>query len=275
MSNLQPDYLTLAQPAFANGQRVWVIQTTVGGTTADAAHPYGGNNVGLHVKDEPTSVHHNRTRLLNTLNTQAGINRISWLNQVHGANVVQINATLSTTAPDADAQFTALPKTALAIMTADCVPIVLTNADGSQIGAIHAGWQGLAKNVIASTVHAMTQAQSDADTSQWQAWLGACIAAKQYEVDSRVRDALAVTLKQSGQPSDQIDAYLRPNPQKAGHYFADLAQIARAQLVACGIAQVASRGLDSFGDTRFYSYRRQTQQGLTATGRMATLIAIA
>ncbi|WP_253858544.1 peptidoglycan editing factor PgeF [Faucicola atlantae] len=270
MSNLQPDYLTLAQPAFANGQRVWVIQTIVGGTTADAAHPYGGNNVGLHVKDEPTSVHHNRTRLLNTLNTQAGINRISWLNQVHGANVVQINATLSTTAPDADAQFTALPKTALAIMTADCVPIVLTNADGRQIGAIHAGWQGLAKHVIASTVHAMTQAQSDADTSQWQAWIGACIAAKHYEVDHRVRDALTATV----QPSDSIDNYLRPNPHKHGHYWADLARLAHAQLAACGITQVNISGLDSFGDTRFYSYRRQTQQGLAATGRMATLIAI-
>lgn len=270
----QPDYFTLADQTLPNGRRVWVIQTSTGDTPADAAHPYGGNNLGLHVGDSPTTVHHNRARLLAQLNAQAGVTRISWLNQIHGADVVQVTATLPHL-PNADAQFTAMPHTALAIMTADCVPIVLVNANGSQIGAIHAGWQGLAKGVIGNTVQAMTQTQADSDTSQWQAWLGACIAAKQYEVDSRVRDALAVTLKQSGQPSDQIDAYLRPNPQKAGHYFADLAQIARAQLVACGIAQVASRGLDSFGDTRFYSYRRQTQQGLTATGRMATLIAIA
>lgn len=245
---------------------------------------YGQFNLGLHVGDDSMQVHQNRAHLLQSLQQyHPTLKTVHWLNQIHGNDVYQVTDKIGTAAISADAHITRLPNVALAIMTADCVPVMIaTDArdDNKLIAAIHAGWQGLSKDIIAKTVQKMVHqfdfAAGDNATAEiqkvtrgWHAWIGASIAQSSYEVDSRVKDAVLSVLNVSEAVANQL---FQPNADKVGHYFADLPAIAELQLKACGIHQVHKSGLDSHGDARFYSYRRQTQHQLPATGRMATLI---
>lgn len=245
---------------------------------------YGQFNLGLHVGDDSMQVHQNRAHLLQSLQQyHPTLNSIHWLNQIHGNDIYQVTDKISAAAISADAHITRLPNVALAIMTADCVPVMIaTDArdDNKLIAAIHAGWQGLSKNIIAKTVQKMVHqfdfaagdnatAEMQKVTRGWHAWVGASIAQSSYEVDSRVKDAVLPVLNVSDAVATQL---FQPNADKVGHYFADLPAIAESQLKACGIHQVHKSGLDSHSDARFYSYRRQTQHQLPATGRMATLI---
>lgn len=245
---------------------------------------YGQFNLGLHVGDDSVQVHQNRAHLLQSLQQHhPALNSIHWLNQIHGNDVYQVTDKIGTAAISADAHITRLPNVALAIMTADCVPIMIaTDAadDNKLIAAIHAGWQGLSKDIIAKTVQKMVHqfdfaagdnapAEMQKVTRGWHAWVGASIAQSSYEVDNRVKDAVLSALN----VSEAVDTQLfQPNSDKVGHYFADLPAIAELQLKACGIHQVHKSSLDSHSDARFYSYRRQIQHQLPATGRMATLI---
>ena len=245
---------------------------------------YGQFNLGLHVGDDSMQVHQNRAHLLQSLQQyHPALNSIHWLNQIHGNDIYQVTDKISAAAICADAHITRLPDVALAIMTADCVPVMIgtdVTDDNKLIAAIHAGWQGLSKNIIAKTVQKMVHqfdfaardnatAEMQKVTRGWYAWIGASIAQSSYEVDSRVKDAVLSVLNVSEAVATQL---FQPNADKVSHYFADLPAIAELQLKACGIHQVHKSGLDSHSDTRFYSYRRQTQHQLPATGRMATLI---
>ena len=245
---------------------------------------YGQFNLGLHVGDDSMQVHQNRAQLLQSLQQYHPVlNSIHWLNQIHGNDVYQVTDKIGTAAISADAHITRLPNVALAIMTADCVPVMIaTDAadDNKLIAAIHAGWQGLSKDIIAKTVQKMVHqfdfaardnapAEMQNVTRGWHAWIGASIAQSSYEVDSLVKDAVLSVLNVSEAVATQL---FQPNADKVGHYFADLPAIAELQLKACGIHQVYKSGFDSHSDARFYSYRRQTQHQLPATGRMATLI---
>lgn len=259
---------------------VSVIQT-ITDVPVTSDNPYGGFNLGTHVGDDTERVYQHRAKLLTEIQQmQPNIQRICWLNQVHGNSVYHVTEQLNSEPVSADAHLTTLDNTALAIMTADCVPIMVTSADGAIIGAIHAGWQGLAKGVIGNTIQKMAHqismenqnlptAELTALTQNWQAWVGACIAQNSYEVDNRVRDNVLASLNVDKVTAEQL---FRPNPAKVGHYFADLAKVAELQLNACGITKVYQSGLNSYGDARLYSYRQQTQQQLPNTGRMATLI---
>ncbi|BFL69896.1 peptidoglycan editing factor PgeF [Moraxella osloensis] len=258
------------------------INDSVGQSSLNAV--YGQFNLGLHVGDDSMQVHQHRAHLLQSLQQyHPTLKTVHWLNQIHGNDIYQVTDKIGTAAISADAHITRLPNVALAIMTADCVPVMIaTDArdDNKLIAAIHAGWQGLNKNIIAKTIQKMVHqfdfaardnapAEMQNVTRGWHAWIGASIAQSSYEVDSRVKDAVLSVLNVSEAVATQL---FQPNADKVGHYFADLPAIAELQLKACGIHQVHKSGLDSHSDARFYSYRRQTQHQLPATGRMATLI---
>lgn len=246
---------------------------------------YGDFNLGLHVQDKPQNVHHNRMNLLTIIQAEyPHIQQIHWLNQVHGNRVVDIdNLNITTEMIAADAHVTTNKTLALAIMTADCVPIMVSDETGEIIAGIHAGWQGLAKGVIANTINTMRQ-KSDhkpINFANWQAWVGACINREHYEVDEKVKtQVLAQLEKQLLAKNKQLlserqkQQFFTAQPNKIGHYLADLSAIAQFQLILCGLnnENIHLSGLDSYADTRFYSYRQQTEQGLPFTGRMATLI---
>lgn len=250
----------------------FTVLQTISHTAMTAQNLYGDFNLGLHVLDEPINVHQNRMALLNSLKTAyPQLNSIHWLNQVHGNEIYDNQGKLLATPINADAQITTQKNTALAIMTADCVPVMIADGDGRVVGAVHAGWQGLAKDIIRLTVKKMQQ-QSD-NVANFSAWVGACIAQCNYEVDEKVKTAVLATLDLTVQNDESLINRLFIRTMD-GHYLANLAKIAELQLNACGIHQVYQSQLDSYADDRLYSYRLQSQKKYVATGRMATLIFI-
>lgn len=154
----------------------------------------------------------------------------------------------------ADAAFTRQPGRVCAILTADCLPIVLAADSGDLVAAAHAGWRGLAGGVIEATVRALGVAPE-----RLLAWLGPAIGPRHFEVGAEVREALL-----QGDSGAQ-DAFL-PNPR--GRFMADLAALARRRLASLGVGRIYGAGHCTFADgERYFSHRRDG-----VTGRQATLI---
>ena len=220
-----------------------------------SASPYddgngdGGLNLGRHVSDAPADVARNRRRL-NRLLPSAPV----WLSQVHGNAVV--NAAQVTNVPEADASISTQRGVVCAIMTADCLPVLLCDAEGKVVGAAHAGWRGLAGGVLENAVAAMRQAGA----GQITAWLGPAIGPQAFEVGAEVREAFVQN------QAEAADAFVAGDIE--GKYFADIYRLARLRLQTLNIDRVHGGGFCTVTDRqRFYSYRRDQ-----VTGRMATLI---
>ena len=211
--------------------------------------PYGYFNLGDHVGDDPIAVAENRRRLKRA----AGLpGEPSWLSQVHGIGVADLD---SRTPPGpADAAIARGSAKVCAILTADCLPIVLASDTNDAVAAAHAGWRGLAAGVIEATVDAM-----GAPPGGLLAWLGPAIGPKHFEVGKEVREAFLV-----GDPG--AGAAFEPSPN--GRFMADLGMLARRRLQRLGVSRIYGGGECTFTlADRYYSHRRD---GIT--GRQATLI---
>lgn len=207
-------------------------------------------NLAEHVGDDASAVAENRKRLRRHLPSEP-----VWLSQVHGIAVA--NADRVATGASADAAVARAPGTVCAVMTADCLPVMLCDSAASVVGAAHAGWRGLAAGVIEATVQAMACPASDL-----LAYLGPAIGPDSFEVGDEVRDAFVTWQASAAQ------AFVA---KSGGKWFADLYELARLRLAALGVTQVFGGGFDTYADTqRFFSYRRSTQ-----TGRLASLIWLA
>ncbi|MBD8524175.1 peptidoglycan editing factor PgeF [Pseudomarimonas arenosa] len=235
----------------------WQVPGIRAGTTlrcglGQSLPPFDRLNLGLNCGDQAQDVVANRRALQLALGLPS---EPRWLRQVHGTGVTRIDRVSGSVVPiTADAAVTALPGQVLAILSADCMPVLLAADDGREVAAAHAGWRGLAAGVIAGTVAAM---QTPAE--RLQAWLGPAAGPQAYEVDEPVRSAFL------GQ-DPQADLGFRPG--RAGHYWLDLYAIARAQLARLGIQQVSGGQHCTISEPqRFFSYRRDTR-----CGRMASLI---
>jgi YfiH family protein len=170
---------------------------------------------------------------------------------VHGTTVA---TEPGTDEPEADAAVTRTPGTVLAILTADCLPVVFASDDGNEVAAAHAGWRGLAAGVLEATVASMQSAPE-----RVLAWLGPCAGPRAYEVGQEVFDAFFARDPRAA------DAFVATRP---GHGHVDLYALARQRLLAAGLARVHGGGLCTISDPqRFYSHRRDQR-----TGRMATLV---
>jgi YfiH family protein len=213
--------------------------------------PFARLNLGLRSGDALGAVLANRSALQQALGLPAPPR---WLRQVHGTNVAELGPLPSDDEPQADAAVSHLPGTVLSILTADCLPVLFCADDGSEIGAAHAGWRGLAHGVLETTL-----TQLHAPCERVLAWLGPCIGAASYEVGEEVRaafvdhDPAAASCFESTRP---------------GHWRCDLAALARQRLQAAGIRRVHGGGFDTFTDPRLYSYRREGAR----SGRFASLI---
>mgnify|MGYP000020478889 FL=1 len=220
-----------------------LMTTRTGGVSVG---PFANFNLAAHVYDEPSAVIENRRRLRETLPAEP-----TWLNQIHGTQVIQ--ADKADSAPDADASFTRMPHTVCAVLTADCLPVLLCASGGSVIAAAHAGWRGLAAGVLEATLAAM-QVPPD----ETIVWLGAAIGPDVFEVGAEVRETFIARHPSAG-------TAFKPHQQK---WLADIYTLARIRLNACGVRAIYGGGLCTYTDAaRFYSYRRDG-----VTGRMATLI---
>ena len=205
---------------------------------------YGAFNLALHVGDDPASVLANRAALLDLIDA----NQISWVNQVHGTAIHKLRKTIGDPqVPDADAQLTSIKGSALAIMSADCLPIVLTDRAGTQIAVIHAGWRGLLAGIIEKTTLLMSEPGFG--------FIGAAVQQPSFEVGGEVRKAFV-----------QADVSMGRHFVAHGDKFlADLPAIALDKLRALEIS-AAHDPKCSFVSPECYSYRRSV-----VTGRMAVL----
>lgn len=258
----QPDqplqWLRPEWPAIAGVQGLSTTRT--GGLSAT---PYASLNLGAHVGDDAAAVQANRQRL----RASAGMPAAPvWLTQVHGIVVADLDAAvdaLESKGLTADAAVTGRPGRVCAVLTADCLPVLLASDDGAVVAAVHAGWRGLAGGVIESALAVMrTKAAAHATI---HAWLGPAISSAQFEVGEDVRAAFL---------SQDAGAGIAFIPNARGRWQCDLYQLARRRLQARGVTSISGGGHCTYADEgRFYSHRRDVQhRGLAATGRMATLI---
>ena len=238
---------------------------------------YGALNVGLHVNDNAKTVLNNRMHLLSAINEQLAatqrqpIDSLHWLNQVHGKQIHDIDATALAMRPlDADAMVSCQASLGLAVMTADCVPIVLYQPATGQIAAIHAGWQGLACGVIKATVERFSSFEPI------MAWIGVCISQENYEVGRQVRDKLLTgCIENQTLVAQHLESFEERYvlASEADKIKLNLPQLAADQLNAAGIKVSNESAIPcSYADPHYYSYRRQTHLQQPATGRMALVI---
>lgn len=222
--------------------------------------PYESFNLGMGAGEDPAVVRTNRQILQTRLPSDP-----LWLKQVHGNVVVEADAdetrfrSMLIDPPAADASVTTMPGRVLAILTADCLPVVMADDSGTVLGLAHAGWRGLAAGVLENTLARMHWLQPNAQG--FRAWIGPGIGPTAFQVGEDVREAFA------GHGADQPGAFV-PDPCAPGKWLADLPRLAQWRLARAGVDHVALSGLCTVTDPsqRFYSYRRDK-----ITGRMATL----
>lgn len=229
---------------------VRALVTTRGLDGASAA-PFDRCNLGDRCGDDPAAVAANRAGLVARLVLPSPP---CWLRQVHGIAVEAFDAPPGPAAAprEADAAWTVRPGVVLAVLTADCLPVLLCADDGSAVAAVHAGWRGLAAGTVEAALARL------GDPARLLAWIGPAIGAASYEVGAEVRDAFVT----ADAGAEAAFAATRP-----GHWMCDLAALARRRLHAAGVRHVHGGGFDTFADPRFYSYRRQAR-----TGRFASLV---
>jgi YfiH family protein len=217
--------------------------------------PYASFNLATHVGDDPEAVARNR-RLLQQQLGLAG--EPQWIKQCHGVGVVAADHPGEW--PVADAVFTGKRGQACAVLTADCLPVLFCNREGTRVAVAHAGWRGLAAGILESTL-----AVFDEDKGNILAWLGPAISQPHFQVGPEVREAFLDT--STGSDPAAVKKAFIPCAERIGHFRADLYQLARLRLGSCGLTRIFGGGFCTFSEQRFYSYRRQA-----VTGRMATLI---
>jgi len=221
-----------------------LITTRAGGASRGA---YAGLNLGLRSGDDAEAVARNRASLRQWLPAEP-----LWLRQVHGTTVV--DADTAEENPEADAALARRRGKVCAVLTADCLPLLLCDDAGTVVAAVHAGWRGLCAGVIEQTLRAMHR-----PPQALLAYLGPAIGPAAYEVGAEVRR----TFVEADAQSDSAFA-----PGKPGKFYADLYALARMRLARSGLARVYGGGYCTYTEReRFYSYRRDG-----TTGRMASLI---
>lgn len=233
---------------------VFVGQTRIvnAQTIATSDNHLAGFNLALHVNDDAQRVQQHRMILLNQL-SEFGVDKITWMTQTHSTICHTINEQIPFIALEGDGLVTQRQGHALIMMTADCLPVVLGNSEGTEVANLHAGWRGLANGIIENTV---TEMQSQ---PTW-AWLGAAISQPCFEVGTEVKAAFCVKYP------ELESAFIAG--QVEGKYQADLYAIARFILNRFGVETVLGGNQCSYQqDKDYFSYRRDPK-----TGRMATFV---
>lgn len=216
--------------------------------------PYESFNLGAHVGDDPEAVRRNRSQLVQAHHLP---HEPLWLEQLHGIQVVDADQALLRgvvqAPPRGDVAVSRQPGPVLAVLVADCLPVLFAALDGSAVAVAHAGWRGLAAGVLEATVAAL------AGHGALQAWLGPAISGPHFEVGAEVRKVFT---------AHDPAAATAFTANARGRWQCDLQTLARARLAAAGVSSIhADTGCTYAEPQRFYSYRRD---GIT--GRMAALI---
>lgn len=224
-----------------------VCSTRIGGVSKA---PFNEFNLAEHVNDDPESVSHNRAQLV----ADFQLKPIQFLNQVHGKKVVNVAIDKDFTA---DAAYTREKQQACAVLTADCLPLLVTDLAGQEIAAIHAGWRGLLAGVIDETI-----SRFQAPRSELLVWLGPALGPCHLELNEAIRQDFLTR-------NPNFEAGFRYQTSGTEAVLADIYKLARINLETLGVEQVYGGSECSYCDSsRFYSHRRD--QG--RTGRMVSMI---
>ena len=208
--------------------------------------PYGSLNLAQHVGDKFENVLDNRKTISKSLTLPS---EPAWLKQVHGKNIISLDT--SQTDISADGSYTSNKNKICTILTADCVPVLFCNSNGTKIAAIHAGWKGICAGIIERVVNEFS------DPKSLLAWIGPCISSEYYEVGKDVYDRCL-------NHSDSLKgAFSQVNPN---HWQCNLTQIVKIILNNSGVGLIHECGLCTYKTEKlFYSYRRDGKTGRTAS----------
>lgn len=257
--------------------RVRACVTTRQGGVSEG--PYASLNLADHVGDRPEAVAENRARLRAALELPA---EPAWLRQVHGTRVAGAAAAPGPEPTEADGACTDRPGVVCAVLTADCLPVLLSDRAGTRVAALHAGWRGLAAGVLEAGVGALA-----CPPRELIAWVGPGIGPQAFEVGDEVREAFVAgtpahgrfftprggsAAAPAGAGAGAPHPAGAPSKPHGGPWLADLPGLARSRLLEAGVGHVTVSGACTFRDReRWFSYRRDGG----VTGRMATLIWLA
>ncbi len=221
---------------------------------------HAGLNVGLGSDDDRAAILENRRRVVAAVKPGA---TLATVHQVHSATAVMADAFADDARPHADALVTDRPDLLIGVLTADCVPILFTDAQAGVVGAAHAGWKGALGGVVEATVAAMETI--GADRTRIAAAVGPCIGRSSYEVD----DAF---LARFCADDAQNERFFLAGRRERHHQF-DIEAYVVARLAAAGVPRIEALGLDTYPDEdRFFSYRRATHRGEAGYGRQISVI---
>ncbi|MFY8273120.1 peptidoglycan editing factor PgeF [Pseudoalteromonas sp. SSDWG2] len=233
-------------PRWQAPNTIGALQTMRSGGFSESV--YDSFNLGNHVDDAPDAVAKNRALLDAQLPAPA-----RYVNQVHGTHIHIVLDDHSDTLVDADGQFTACKNVPLAIMTADCLPVLLASDDGKEIAALHCGWRSLAGGIIEKALPMFS-----ASPANICAWLGPAIGSSAFEVGAEVRSAFIA------HNPEHVCAFKATTDK----YLADLPMLAKQKLTHLGVTAIDDAAQCTYTlNERYFSYRRDGQ-----TGRMASVI---
>jgi len=213
--------------------------------------PYNSFNIAQHVGDDKDLVNKNRQTLPNCQN-------FTWLNQTHSNICVELelHANVEDAVLQGDACFSTQKSQVCAVMTADCLPILLCDSQGTCVAAVHAGWRGLADGVIENTV-----AKMPVNTKTLMAWMGPAISQRYFEVGKEIKEMFI----------DYPQAFSHNNQTTENKYFANLYHIAKQKMFSLGITQVFGGEYCTYQQADlFFSHRRVTHQASNGTDPVAT-----
>lgn len=221
---------------------------------------FEGLNCGQGSSDLSEAVALNRTRAAEAMGLES--NALVSVHQVHSPDVVHVTAPLSEK-PKADAMVTATPGLGLAILTADCEPVLFADPKAGVIGAAHAGWKGAAAGVLDNTIDAMEALGAKAENIH--AVIGPCISQRAYEVGQEFFESFT--------DDDMDNSQFFSNGAAEGKYQFNLPAFGLSRLRARGLASASWSGHCTYSDEpRFYSYRRTTHRAEKDYGRLVSII---
>lgn len=244
-------YLKPNWPAPAN---VRAISTCRGLTAQESSIGLAGFNLARHVQDNPKRVEHHRVQLQQHLRLER---QPFWLNQTHSTDLLELPAEAGLY--DCDGSFTQAKNWPCVVMTADCLPVLLCDKEGTQVSAVHAGWQGLANGILANAIAQFS------DPAQVMVWLGPAIGPQAFEVGADVLQAFDADPASTTKELMPMFVSIKGKPNK---WFGNLYALARKELMGLGVTQIYGGDFCTVSEPhRFYSHRRDP-----ASGRMASLI---
>lgn len=233
-----------------------LITTRQGGRSVA---PFDSFNLAAHVGDELESVETNR----DTLHEQIG-HSVHWLSQVHSTKIIDLDRNSHQIAEPsvADGAYSRDSHTVCGVMTADCLPLLLCSQDGKEVAALHAGWRGLANGIVVEGVRRFL-----AEHHNILAYLGPAISHKYFEVGEDVLAAFKASENHIAY-DQSVETFFEPRTATLGKYWCDLTSLAKSQLAALGVRDIAGGDRCTYSEAQhYYSFRRDG-----ASGRFASLI---